>query len=305
MVVKSETFSGSLEDIRAFCAVVDFGTMSAAASELVETKGSVSRRIARLEQAIGIKLLARSPRAVRVLDAGYEFYEKATAALSLLDDAREMVRKSQDMLRGSIRITAPHDMAAEILPELIVRFRKQHPQIDFEVIASDDALDLTSNRIDLALRVKLGDLADSAYHAAFIADLNMGVFASPLLLREQQAMEKPEDLLSQDFILPRDRPGLKYFTMTCGQEKFSLALRPTIRASDFACVLRLAVAGAGVAVLPSILAAGWVGRGELLQLIPEWEFRGPKLYALTAPGREMPARVREFRDFVASTLKPR
>jgi DNA-binding transcriptional LysR family regulator len=304
MVAKMETFSGSLDDIRAFCAVVDFGTMSAAAKELVETKGSVSRRIARLEASIGIKLLARSPRAVSVLDAGFEFYEKAAAALTLLDDARETVRRSQEVLRGSIRITASHDVATEILPGLIVAFREIHPQINFEVIASDATLDLTTNRIDLALRVKVGDLADSAYQATLVADSNIGVFAAPMYLREQRSVETPGDLTSQELIFSRERPGITHISLMRGEEEIRLTLRPSIRASDFSCVARLAVAGAGVALMPTMLADGWIERRLLVRLLPDWEFRGPKLYALTASGRQMPARVREFRDFVAHTLRP-
>jgi DNA-binding transcriptional LysR family regulator len=304
MVARLETFSGSLADIRAFCTVVDFGTMSAAAKELVETKGSVSRRIARLEASIGIKLLARSPRAVSILDEGFEFYEKASAALALLDEARETVRTSQDVLRGSIRVTASHDVAAEILPGLIARFRKKHPQINFEVIASDSTLDLTTNRIDLALRVKVGDLADSPYQAALLADVNIGLFASPTYLKGQRRVEMPSDLASQELILSRERPGPSHILLTRGQEEVRLALRPSIRASDFACVVRLAVAGAGIAFMPTMLAGEWIARRELVQLLPEWGFRGPKLYALTAARRQMPARVREFRNFLALTLRP-
>ena len=149
----------------------------------------------------------------------------------------------------------------------------------------------------------MGDPADGAHQALYVADADFGVFASPSYLARHPAVQAPEDLVARALIFSRERPGRTHLSLMRGQEEFRFALRPAIRASDFACVARLAVAGAGIALLPTMLARGWIDRGELLRLIPAWEFRGPKLYALTAPGRKMPARVRAFRDFAVQALR--
>jgi DNA-binding transcriptional LysR family regulator len=298
MVVKTETFSGSLDDVRAFCAVVDFGSISAAARELAETKGSVSRRITRLENTLGTKLLARTSRAVSALNEGLEFYEKAAAAITLLDDAREDVRKSRDVLRGAIRVTAPLDIATEILPDLIVEFRKQQPLITVEILATDAKLDLTANRIDIALRVIPGEVPDSEYQAVLVTELDFGVFAAPSYLVGKPSVAVPQDLTIHDLILPRDRPGMSHMTLTCTTRVEKVALRPVLRASDFACILRLVVSGAGVAPLPAPIASRWVDDGALVRLLPDWHIYRLKLYAISAPGRQMSARVRELRDFI-------
>lgn len=129
MVDGLETIGGALEDVHAFCAVAEFGTVTAAARQLGETKGSISRRLSRLERRLGVTLLARTPRAVSPTEEGVAFYAKAREALVWLDDAAEGARQSQAVPRGHLRVTAPVDLGIDVLPELVVRFRTQHPQI--------------------------------------------------------------------------------------------------------------------------------------------------------------------------------
>jgi DNA-binding transcriptional LysR family regulator len=137
MVDDTETIGGSLEDLRAFCAVAEFGTVSSAARQLGETKGSVSRRLSRLEQRLGVALLARTPRAVSLTEEGAAFYAKSHEALALLDDAAEGARQSRTMPSGHLRVTAPVDFGMDVLPELVVRFRARHPQITVELLLTD------------------------------------------------------------------------------------------------------------------------------------------------------------------------
>ena len=303
MVAKSETFLGSLEDLRAFCAVVDFTTISAAARHLGETKGSVSRRIARLETALGVVLLARTSRAVMASKEGLEFYHRCLTAISLLDEAAGVIRDSKSVLRGTIRMTAPIDMAVEVLPEIIAAFRKSQPEIQVEILATDAVLDLTANGIDLALRVGPGGgLPDMAYQAPVVARATMGIFAAPDYFTGRQLPQSPSDLTQYDLVLPRERPNLKHLVLSNGIREEKVALRAAVRASDLACVLRLAIAGTGVALLPTIITKRWLELGSLLRVLPDWEWAGFTLHAVTASSEHLPARVRAFRDFLREGL---
>ncbi len=302
MVAKSETFLGSLEDLRAFCAVVDFTTISAAARHLGETKGSVSRRIARLEKALGVVLLARTSRAVMPSKEGLEFYHRCVTAISLLDEAAGVIRNSKSVLRGTIRMTAPIDIAVEVLPEIIAAFRKSQPEIQVEIVATDAVLDLTANGIDLALRAGPGSLPDTAYQAPVVARGTIGIFAAPDYFIGRQLPQSPSDLTCYDLVLPRERPNLKHVVLSNGIREEKVALRAAVRASDLACVLRLVIAGTGVALLPTIITKRWLERGYLLRLLPDWEWSGFTLHAVTASGEHLPARVRAFRDFLREGL---
>ena len=305
MVAKSETLIGSIEDIRAFCAVIDFHTITEAAAHLGETKGSVSRRVVRLEAALGVHFLARTSRSVSPSNEGLEFYEKATAAIAMLDEATEDVRKSRTILRGSIRVTAPLNIAIEILPEVVTQFRKEHPQITIEILATDAVLDLMAHRADLAIRVGVGALPNMSLQAQIIARPSAGLFASFRYLEGRQSPSTPADLLEHDIVMPRERPGLTSLILSDGNREERLTLRPAVRASDLACVVRLVTAGAGIAVLPEFLAAKYIKDGQLNRVLPEWNWSGHSgvaIYAITAPGRLLSARVRAFRDFVAQHL---
>lgn len=157
MVDQTTTLGGALEDVRAFCAVVDLGSISGAARQRGETKGGVSRRVSRLEQRLGALLLSRTSRAVTATEEGLAFYAKARDALDLLDDAADSARQSQAIPRGRLRVTAPHDLGLDVLPDLMTRFRAEHPQIAIDLVLSDVTLDLAANRIDLALRATGGN----------------------------------------------------------------------------------------------------------------------------------------------------
>jgi DNA-binding transcriptional LysR family regulator len=160
MVDESETFGGALDDVRAYCAVVEFGTVSAAARLLGETKGSISRRVSRLEKRLGVALLARTPRAVSPTEEGAAFFERARESLRLLDDAMEAAQAARAEPQGHLRVTAPVDFGMDVLPPLLVRFRALHPGITVELLLDDARLDLAANRIDLALRATPGELPD-------------------------------------------------------------------------------------------------------------------------------------------------
>lgn len=304
MVDQMETLGGALEDIRAFCAVAEFGTVTAAARQLGETKGAVSRRLSRLEKRLGVTLLARTPRAVSPTEEGLAFYTKAREALVWLDDAAEEARQSQDMPSGHLRVTAPVDIGLEMLPQLVVQFRALYPQITVELLVTDAALDLAANRIDLALRARAGELPDMGYRASVIAQFRIGLYAAPAYLAAcGGSPAAPAELSAHDLVVSREFVGAAQLTLTDrrGRSQEVIA-RPVIRTSDYGGVLRLTVAGGGIGPIPDRVAAASVAAGALVPVLPEWSVSEGRLYAISLSGREAPARVRVFREFVRAQL---
>jgi DNA-binding transcriptional LysR family regulator len=304
MVARTETFRGGLEDVRAFCAVVDLGTVTAAAASLQETKGSVSRRISRLEQALGARLMARTSRAVSPTAEGLAFYAKAQESLTLLDEAAETARDARTVPTGHLRITTSIDFGIEVMPEIVASFRTAYPQITVEMLNTDARLDLAANRIDLALR--LGGAEETGYRAMVLATLALGLYAAPVYLLRRPAPTDLAGLHDHDLILARERIGTAGLVLTDGQGRTEpLALSPAIRVSDFATAHRLTLAGAGIGHLPSLVAARAVEAGEILRVLSPWATRGAHLRAVTLAGRELPARVQVFREHVRSALAAR
>ncbi|GEM19043.1 LysR family transcriptional regulator [Nitrosococcus oceani] len=303
MVEESETLGGALEDIRAFCAVIEFGTVSGAARTLGETKGSISRRISRLERRLGAALLARTPRAVSATEEGLAFYAKAREALSLLADGAEGVRQSRLVPQGHLRVTAPIDLGVDVLPPLVVKFRALHPQITVELLLTDAALDLAAHRIDLALRATPGELPDMGYRASTVIGFHIGLYASPAYLAAHDLPTVPQALVEYDGVVRQAGVGAAKWVLTDRRSRaVEVAVRPVVWASDYASVHRIILAGGGIGPLPSMVAAASVAGGALVPVLPEWTLVKGKLYAISLSGLEAPARVRLFRAFIRSEL---
>ncbi len=304
MVARSETFRGGLDDVRAFCTVVDLGTVTAAAASLRETKGSVSRRISRLERALGVRLMARTSRAVSPTAEGLTFYAKAQESLTLLDEAAETARDARTVPAGHLRITTSIDFGIEVMPEIIASFRDAYPQITVEMLNTDARLDLVANRIDLALR--LGSAEETGYHAAVLATLAAALYAAPAYLMRRPAPADLAALHDHDLILARERFGAAALALSDGRGRTEpLSVSPAIRVSDFATAHRLTLAGAGIGHLPTLVAARAVAAGQLRRVLAPWASRGAALRAVTLAGRELPARVRVFRAHVSDALAAR
>ncbi len=303
MVDESETIGGALEDVRAFCAVAEFGTVSAAARQLDETKGSISRRVSRLERRLGVRLLARTPRAVTPTEEGMAFFAKAREALTWLDDAVEGARQSQEVPRGHLRVTAPVDLGMDVLPDLVVRFRAQHPQITVELLLTDAPLDLAANRVDLALRASVGDLPNMAYRASVLTRLRISLYAAPAYLAAHGSPDTPAALAAHDLVVSREFAGAAQLRLTGHRgHTHEVLARPVIRTSDYASVLRLTAAGGGIGPVPDLVAAASVAAGTVVPVLPEWSVSAGALYAISLSGRDAPARVRAFRDFMRTAL---
>lgn len=304
MVDETETFGGALDDVRAYCAVVEFGTVSAAARLLGETKGSISRRVSRLEKRLGVGLLARTPRAVSPTEEGTAFFERARESLRLLDDAVEAAHASRAEPRGHLRVTAPVDFGMDVLPPLLVRFRELHPRITVEMLLDDASLDLAANRIDLALRATSGELPDMGYRATALVAFSIDLYASPGYLAAHGEPLEPADLQQHVLVAARASGAALSLQLTDARgRRETLTTRAAVRSSDFASALRLAVAGGGIAPIPAPVAAAWVKAGALQRVLPEWRMADAKLFAISLGGRDAPARVRVFRDFLRTELQ--
>lgn len=297
-VAKTETVD--LKDVRAFCAVVDAGSVTAAAKLLRETKGSVSRRVARLEQALGVSLLRRSPRLVQPTEDGALYRTKVGRALELFDDASLSVQDAGETPRGLLRITAPSDFALGLLPELSARFCERYPEVQVEMVTSDARLDFDAQQLDCALRV--GTLRDSNLKVHKLLDVGIAFYASPRYLETATPLKKPEDLASHRIVAYTNMPRPLDVTFERGGQKTTVSLSPHLL-GDGAFAHRVAVHGGGVAGIPRVLAAKDLASGGLVQILPQYELSLFRPLSLLYPASAfVPAKVRAFRDFLLEAL---
>ena len=170
----------NLRDLRAFCAVVDQGSITAAATALAETKGAVSRRISRLEEKLGIPLIQRSSGRAQATSEGMAYRQRAIEALEILDAAQDELLDQRVTPQGHLRVTVVQGLASTLnLGDCLGRFAQAHPQVSIDIIMTTDILSLQENQIDFAFRLTSGVLPDSSNRALLLARVCLGFAASP------------------------------------------------------------------------------------------------------------------------------
>lgn len=296
--------SPELGDLRAFCLVVDLGSITAASRALGEAKGSVSRRLTRLEALLGVTLLRRTPRLVQATEVGAAYRARLGRALELLDDATEQAREAHDQPTGRLRVTAAIDVGQSLLAPLVAEFVERFPEVTVEMVLSGEVLDFDAHQIDVALRA--GVLRDSNLIAHKVDVAEARLFAAPAYLERRGTPASPSELAHHRLVLTRVSGTEPTLALRHGDgAPEEVLVRPSIVALDFMFAKEVALAGGGIAMLPTLIARRELAAGSLVAVLPEhWTFRG-SLYLVHHGARFLPPKVRAFRDFVIAACRGR
>ena len=184
-----ERSSVDLLDVLAFVRVVETGAFSRAAERMGMAKSILSRRVARLEEQLGARLLTRSAQGAQPTDVGQAYYERASLILAELDAAQEVVDQAVTQIAGPIRLSAPLTFGVQHLSPALVEFAAANPRVELDVSFDDRTIDLIAGGFDLAVRI--GRLKDSALVARRIAPVRKVVAASPAYLAQRGRPERP------------------------------------------------------------------------------------------------------------------
>lgn len=291
-----------LQDVRAFCAVAAASSITAAAVAFGEDKGALSRRVRRLEAALGCALLRRGARAVTLTEEGAVYYEAARRALVMLDDGRDALRERESELRGNVRITAPGDLATALLAPLLAEFLAEQPRVSIDVVVSSDLLEFETHDIDLALRATRA-LGDSDLVATKLSMASGGLFATPEYLRLRGTPRTPKELTRHSLLLRRSSARrTTTLELASGERSQRVTVSPRAVAPDFGFLLAAALAGAGITELPCPIAEEHVRRGVLARVLPEHEPFSAALFLLARKSAALPRRVRVLRDFLLARI---
>lgn len=290
-------------DLKAFCLVVDLGSVTAAAKALGETKGSVSRRLTRLERTLGVVLLRRSPRRVQATEDGVAYRGRVGRALELLDDANAQARQARATPHGHLRVTAPVDVGMALAAPVVARFVEKYPEVTVDVVLTEQRLDFDAHQIDVALRATEA-LEDSSLVAHRLLDLEAALFASPAYLRKHGEPRTPEELCDHRILLATASRGRAPLTLRPRGEgkgdarSVTTRVRAAVTASDFSFGKETALASGGIALLPSAIAERELRQKRLVPVLDGWIAFTASLYLVHPGGRFIPPKVRAFRDHV-------
>lgn len=286
-----------LSEAELFLAVVDARGFSRAARRLGRSQPAMSRAVAALEARLGVRLLDRTTRRMRLTEAGTAYAERCREAIAALRSAESAAHDAASTLRGRVRIAAPPTFARVRLAPLLPALAAAHPRIETEWVLADRNVDLVAEGFDVAIR--LGPLPDSSLTARRLPRERNVLCAGPELLAREGTPKRVEDLARRNcLVLAGDRVhSLARF----GARKVELT--GNLASNDMGFLHAAARAGLGIAVLPSWLVADDLRDGALVELLPRTRLAPIDVWALVAAGRAAPRRVRSVVDFLVKALR--
>lgn len=298
----------NLNRLAIFVAVVDAGSLTAAAARLGLAKTMVSTHMQRLEAEVGASLLVRTTRRLGLTEAGRAFYEASVKILRATEDALAAVGGETAPVRGLLRVSSPIDYGSLAVAPALVELRRTHPQLNVELLCTDQYVDLIAEGIDVAIR--LGRLADSNYRAVKLGSFVKWVVASPDFVRIWGRPATPAELSAMPFcaltVLPRPLTLDLRRNHNNGDNKDSDS--ETVRCEN-ALLLNTAdscraatLAGGGFGLLTEFSISEDVAAGRLIRLLPEWSTEPAGIQAVFPPTSHPPAKVRALIDTLRKQL---
>jgi len=289
-----------LNDVAAFVQVVTAASFTQAARQLGLPKSAVSRRVARLEDALGARLLQRTTRRLHLTDAGTHYYREATEALAALDDAKEAVGELQAEPRGTVRITAPGDFH-DHLEEPLSEFAERYPKVYVEVVLTGRRVDLVGEGFDLALRA--GHLLDSSLRVRRLGTTPLVTMAAPAYLERHGTPQRPEELANHTCVLFRSENGQSRWQLSGPDGERAVTVRGPVGSDDFALIRDLAKRGVGIALVPLHSCLADITANELERVLPAWSGPAGALFLVYPPSPQVPQRVVLLREHLYERLR--
>jgi len=287
--------------LKVFVAVGEEQSFAAAARRLALSPPAVTRAVGALEQSLGVKLLQRTTRIVRLTEAGARYLLDCKRILSELDDADQAVSGARGEVRGTLAITASVLFGRAFVAPLLLAFLSRHSKVNVRALFVDRVLDLIEEGLDVAVRV--AHLADASFTAIRVGAVRHVVCASPAYLKRHGVPKTPDDLRELSaFCFSADRsPPAWSFRVG----KRTVSVRPSARliVNSPEVAMQGAVASEGVTRVLSYQAASAVKAGQLRVILREFEPEPVPIHVIHREGKRAAARVRAFVDFAVAELR--
>ncbi len=282
-----------MQDMFTFVRVVEEGSFTSAAKLLGMPKSTVSRQVARLEDRLGVRLLHRTTRSLRLSDAGQAFYDRARRIVADVREAEEAVSSLQATPRGTLRVTAPMQDNQPYLGAIISSFMAKYPEVQVEVHLTNRLVDMVDEGFDVALRG--GVLKDSSLIARKLGSSRRKMVASPAYLEEHGIPSSPAELASHAVLAYQPD----------GNRLMGVPLTPRLLANNMEVLRRCAIAGQGCAHLPEMLVSEDIAQGRLSTFLEDEGSSRGGLFLVYPHNRHLSAKVRAFVDHTVTFLENR
>jgi DNA-binding transcriptional LysR family regulator len=285
-------------DLQTFVRIVTSGSLSGAAEHLDVAKSAVSRRLAELEQRLGVQLVRRTTRRLSLTASGQAFYDRCVRILADLEEAEQDVLQAHAALRGRLRVALPLSFGLLHLAPAIQDFMALHPDVEFDLDFNDRQVDLLQEGFDVAIRI--AQLPDSSLMARRIAPIHQVVCASPAYFARHGRPQHPAELAQHVCLAYSNlaNPGTWSYQEPGGHSAaVKIPIRLKSNNGDF--LTRAALAGQGIVMQPSFFVYQMLASGALMAVLTQFHWPEINAYALYPATRHLSTRVRAFVDFLA------
>ena len=291
-----------LNDIVVFTKVVETKSFTGAADALGLPKSTVSRKLAQLEERLGVRLVQRTTRKLALTDIGEAYYERCARIVADIASAEQVVTDMQASPRGRLRVSATVDFSTGHLGAIVASFLANHPEINVEVEAGDKIVDLIEEGFDVAIR--FGPLAESSLVARRLCSVQLVACASPAYLARRGTPKHAEDLDEHDHVLFTPASRNQTWTLTNGEQTYEFGRPARFASNNFGAVREVTRAGGGIALVSDFMLGEDIDSGALVRVLPDWTSRPTEVHAVYPARQNMPPRLALFLDHLAQALNP-
>lgn len=289
-----------LREMEVLVAVVDAGSFVGAASRLGASPPAITRTIAYLEDRLGVRLLVRTTRALRLTDAGARFVEHARRLIDEIEDAEHDAMGEAGEAAGHLTVTASLTFGRMVLAPVVTAFLAAHPKVTASVRLHDRVVDLLDEGIDVAVRI--AELPDSSLIARPVGDVRRQLVASPGYLAKHGTPETPAQLRDHAMIAFTGlMPGHEWRYAVDGRTR-TVAVTPRFEINDALAALAAAQAGEGITPALSYMTADALAAGRLVPVLDGWAPAPVPVHLVHQQGRLLPPKIRAFMNFAAPRL---
>ena len=290
-----------LHAMTTFVAVVDSNGFARAARKLNLSPAVVTRAVAELEERLGLRLLTRTTRVVRVTDAGARFSEDCRRILADIEEAETAATGTHAAPRGTLTLTAPVLFGQLFVTPILVRYLQRFPEVDSQCLFLDRVVNVVEEGIDVAVRI--GELPDSSLQAIRVGRVRRVLVAAPAYLHAHGLPERPEDLALHTIASASGVTPVSEWRFSDGGKPLLQRLQPRLRTTTNDSAIAAAVAGLGITRLLSYQVAEHLRSGALQVLLQDFETAPLPVHVVHHEGRRATHKVRAFIDMAVQTLR--
>ncbi|XHR28653.1 MAG: LysR family transcriptional regulator [Chthoniobacteraceae bacterium] len=289
--------------LRAFVAIVESGSISAAARNLRLGQPTLSRQLQALEEQCGAALLRRDTHRMSLTGTGHRFLEDARALLSLADESEQRLRHNQTAVQGNLRIFSTIDFGQSVVSRLIASFIQAHPAVTVDLAYSNRPLHMIEEGCDAGIIA--GTLADESVIARPLGHIRRYPVASPAYLRGREKVSAPEEIRAWAWLALSSSQfgGSKEVTLYANGQERSFPIQPVMISEGVTSLREAARMGLGIAILPDWLIEEDLVAARLVRVLPQWWAQDLPAHLVYPVQCRLPQRVRTFIHFAADYMK--